>query len=546
MSIPTPADERTPTPAESRGADTNPTTRGANTNSNTTGGGATPNPSSTATNAGVAAKANASDASASTNATVPATAATGVTADDLVGTPIGSPIWRRIAGIPERAPEGWVRPKPTSAERRIDLILGLVLGGCMALSAWSATAAGVYSEWTDETPLWAHIAFPVMAALTLSQRRAHPIAALIVGTIVFFSGFFVPYQELFITQLVYFVGFYSAGAWSRNRNLGAWTRLIIAAGSIAWVFVGIVASVVFGDVSTSEALSKGNSGAYAVFTMLANFTYYIGAYALGNIDYVRTGHAALATEQARVLREQRTKLADQAVKLDRVRIARELHDAVAHHVSLMGLQAAVARRSLPTGDDSTRAREQLEAVEANAREAIEELQGILATLRASESNMGMVPVAGVEPDHRTVSPSTRGVEQLPELVEQLRQAGMSLSFATVGDPQPLTQSADLSAYRIVQEALTNVRKHAGATATAEVRLRYGSERLEIDVTDDGFGPIGGATASTNVELTSGGRGILGMRERASAVGGTLEAGPRSDGGFRVRASLPLKGSRGLS
>ena len=503
MSIPSPADERTPNPAE----------RPA------------PNPSR--------------DVGARTNAAV------GVTTEDLIGTPVGSPIWRRIAGIPERAPEGWVRPKPTRTELRTDIVLGLILATAMALNEWSANAAGVYGD-VGGSALWARIAYPCAAVILISVRRRAPIAALAVSTVVFIGGFFVSYHELFFTQMLYFVVFYSCGAWNRHRNIGAWARLLVACGTIAWVMVGVVASVVMNDPVDLPTSTVDNTGAYAVFTVLANFTYYIGAYVLGNIDYVRTGHAALAAEQARVLREQRTKLADQAVKLDRVRIARELHDAVAHHVSLMGLQAAVARRSLPAGEESARAREQLEAVESNAREAIEELQGILATLRASESDTGMVPVVGAEPDHRTVSPSTRGVAQLPELVGQLRQAGMSLSFATVGEPQALTQSADLAAYRIVQEALTNVRKHAGPSASAEVRLRYGGERLEIDVTDDGFGPIGGANASTQVELASGGRGILGMCERASAVGGTLEAGPRSDGGFRVRASLPLKGSRGLS
>lgn len=511
MSIPTPADERTPDHA------------GTSAQATTTDGD--------------------SRANASTADTHGATIPTGITSEDLIGTPIGTRLWRNIAGIPEPAPEGWVRRKPTRAERRTDVVLGLILAIAMALSEWSANAAGVYGD-LGESALWVRIAYPSMALIIVSFRRRTPIIALLVATVVFIGGFLIPYHELFFTQMLYFAVFYSAGAWSRHRNASAWVRLIVAGGTISRVMLGIVVSIVMSepiDLPTPTA----NTGAYAVFIILANFTYYVGAYVLGNIDYVRTGHAALATEQARVLREQRTKLADQAVKLDRVRIARELHDAVAHHVSLMGLQAAVARRSLPAGEESARAREQLEAVEANAREAIEELQGILATLRASESDTGMVPVVGAEPDHRTVSPSTRGVAQLPELVEQLRQAGMSLSFATVGDPQPLTQSADLSAYRIVQEALTNVRKHAGASATAEVRLRYGRERLEIDVTDDGFGPIGGANASTNVELASGGRGILGMRERASAVGGTLEAGPRPDGGFRVRASLPLKGSRGL-
>lgn len=457
--------------------------------------------------------------------------------DALEAYPVGTRLWRQIAGIPERAPEGWARPRPTRAQRRTDVVLGIIVAVAMALSEWSANAAGVYGN-IGESPLWTRIAYPSAAVILISLRRRIPVVAMMLGTVVFLSGFFTSYHEMFFTQMLYFVVFYSCGAWSRRRNLAAWTRLLVAGGTVLWVMIGVIASIVTNESIDLPYATTQSPGAYAVFTILANATYYVGAYVLGNIDYIRTGHAALATEQARLLREQRSQLADQAVKLDRVRIARELHDAVAHHVSLMGLQAAVARRSLPDDPSSTRAREQLEAVESNAREAIEELQGILATLRESDAEAPTAPQSNDAA--RTSSPSTRGVDQLPDLIEQLRAAGLNVELTTVGEPKQLTPSTNLSVYRIVQEALTNVRKHAGPAANAEVRLRYGDDRLELDVTDDG---IGATSAPQHGHEGHGGRGILGMRERALAVGGTLEAGPRVDGGFRIRASFPVQGSR---
>jgi signal transduction histidine kinase len=201
-----------------------------------------------------------------------------------------------------------------------------------------------------------------------------------------------------------------------------------------------------------------------------------------------------------------------------VRIARDLHDVVAHHVSVMGVQAGAARRALDK--DADLASTALQTVEQTARTAIGELRGLLGVLRAEES----------EQKEDTTSP---GLDRLPELVSSARSAGLEVRHGVYGEPRPVPDGVAVSAYRVVQEALTNVVKHAGAR-TAEVRVRYLESTLEVEVTDDGRGAT---------DLPDGnGFGLAGMRERVAVHGGELEAGPRRNVGYRVRASLPV-GSR---
>jgi signal transduction histidine kinase len=224
------------------------------------------------------------------------------------------------------------------------------------------------------------------------------------------------------------------------------------------------------------------------------------------------------------LAEEREHSTQQALALDRVRIARELHDVVAHHVSVMGVQAGAARRVM-TGDPA-KASEALTVIESNARSAVDELHRLLTTLRDP----------GADPsDTATESASTRGLEQLPQLIESTRDAGTTAKLVTVGEPHPVSTLVGFTLYRVAQESLTNVRKHAGDRAEAEVRLRYLGDRVELEVTDTG---LGRGLASRRAS----GLGHVGMRERLAAVGGTLEVGPRSRGGYLVRAVVPLTGS----
>ncbi len=203
---------------------------------------------------------------------------------------------------------------------------------------------------------------------------------------------------------------------------------------------------------------------------------------------------------------------------ERLRIARELHDVLAHNISLINVQAGVALHLLD--EQPEQGREALLAIKQESKEALQELRSVLGVLRQVD-----------EDAPRSPAPS---LVRLDELTTRAAAAGMSVRTEVDGDPRPLPTGVDLAAYRIVQEALTNVTRHAGP-ATALVRVVYGADDLTVEVDDDGGTP---ATAPP-----SGGNGIPGMRERAVALGGDLEAGPRPDGGFRVRARLPLGGSR---
>ncbi|BCB77940.1 sensor histidine kinase [Phytohabitans flavus] len=226
----------------------------------------------------------------------------------------------------------------------------------------------------------------------------------------------------------------------------------------------------------------------------------------------------LAEQNARLELEQAER--DRRVVADeRARIARELHDVITHNVSLMTLQAGGIRVLL--GKDRTRDRERdlLRAVERSGRETVEELRLMLGVLR--------------DPDHPDGPLLPSGLDRLGELAQQVGQAGLRVDVRVEGEPRALRPAVDLSAYRVAQEALTNVLKHARATR-AEVTVEYAADRLLVRVTDDGTGP-----ASTVDASTVDGHGLVGMRERTAMHGGSLDAGPGPDGGYRVVATFPL-------
>jgi signal transduction histidine kinase len=214
-----------------------------------------------------------------------------------------------------------------------------------------------------------------------------------------------------------------------------------------------------------------------------------------------------------VLEREREEKAHAAVAEERARIARELHDVIAHCVSLIVVQAGAERRALPAGQVSTR--DALLSIEQTGRQALVEMRRLVEILDRREAALGLAP-----------QPS---VEQLGQLVEQVREAGLPVELRVEGEPQPLPPGVDLSAYRIVQEGLTNALKHAGP-ARARVTVRYGPAEIDIEVADDGGGTVGS---------DGGGHGLVGMRERAALFGGSLQAGPRAEGGYALHATLPL-------
>jgi signal transduction histidine kinase len=219
-------------------------------------------------------------------------------------------------------------------------------------------------------------------------------------------------------------------------------------------------------------------------------------------------------ERAAQLERERAAEARRAIAEERTRIARELHDVVAHRVSLMTVQAGAAKTVV--ADDPQGAAQAMEAVENAGRQALGELRHLLDVLRPDAEMDGLRPQPGLA--------------DVPRLVDQFEEAGLDVSLTIEGQASNLPARVDLSAYRIVQEALTNVLKHAGSTARTEVRLSTDHRVLAIEVVDNGHG---------DTILPGSGQGIVGMRERAQLLGGSLDAGPRPGGGFQVVALLPI-------
>jgi signal transduction histidine kinase len=238
-----------------------------------------------------------------------------------------------------------------------------------------------------------------------------------------------------------------------------------------------------------------------------------GTWALGRWMAHRRSEVARLAARADALAREQEQAARAAVTEERARIARELHDLVAHALAVVVLQAQAAGRVLDT--DPEAARRALQAVETTGREGLVELRRMLDVL-----------VVDVAPEDIDPHP---GLDQLESLAERVRDAGVPVTLRVEGEPRPLPVGVDLSAYRIVQEALTNVLKHGGSAASATVGVHYRAGRIELDVTDDGDDTAG---------PTGSGRGLINMRERAQLFGGSFRAGPLPQRGFAVWAVLP--------
>ncbi len=237
------------------------------------------------------------------------------------------------------------------------------------------------------------------------------------------------------------------------------------------------------------------------------------AWVLGDSMRYRRGYYAGLEDKAARLEAEKHAQAKIAAAAERARIARELHDIVAHHVSVMVVQADGARYALRT--EPGRAEAAVTAISLTGRQALTEMRRLLGVLRSADEQPGLTPVPGLG--------------ALRELLDQARAAGLEVSYTLTGTPRELPEGAELAAYRVVQESLTNTRKHAGLAATAAVTLRYEQDGLTVEVTDDGMASPASEPA---------GHGLAGMRERIAMYGGTVLAGPLPGGGFGVTARLP--------
>jgi signal transduction histidine kinase len=348
------------------------------------------------------------------------------------------------------------------------------------------------------------VAWAVALAAPLVLRRRWPLLVLAVTTLHFTRYWAVGQVNEIASWVILGVAVYSAAAYADRRR----ARWMCGACLLWLIGSGVVLSARAGPIGAVEV------AAIAMFDALP----FLLAWPLGAMMRRLREYRVVLEDRNRQLDQEREVNARRAVLEERVRIARELHDVVAHHVSVMGVQAGVARRLFDR--DPPEAVAAIGSVETASRQAIADLQQLVGVLRRQEEGDDLAP-----------QPS---LQRLPELVEHMRQTGLPVKLTTTGEPQQLPAGVELSAYRIIQEALTNTLKHAGP-AQAAVTVRYDNGAVEVEVVDDGQGP-------PPARQGTGGKGLVGMQERVRLYGGRLEAGARPGGGFRVHAVLRSGGS----
>ncbi|MFE5670592.1 sensor histidine kinase [Agromyces sp. NPDC056523] len=427
----------------------------------------------------------------------------------------------------------WVRPGPTSEQVRNDAVLAAVLTAATAASVvlYRSTGYGSGVDW------WWAALWVAGIALPLAARRMVPELVALVVAAVFMAGGIAGVGELLFCNITLFIAMYSVGAWSRSRVRSLIVRAVIVLAMFTWLIWSLLYSSAVQDYLPE--LGRDADGplspyvAYGLINVVTNLLYFGGAWYFGDSAY-RSARARAELEQRTAeLAAERERLRAQAVALERMRIARELHDSVAHHVSVMGVQAGAARRVLER--DPQAAASALSSIEQSARDAVDELRRTVVALRTPGADTGPIDVGS--DGGADAAASTLRIAQVSELVDEARAAELPIDFTVVGEPREVTPLVDLAVYRIAQEALTNVRKHAGRGARADVRLRWLDDAIELEVADTGLGER--ATTGS----APGGLGQVGMRERVAAAGGTLELGPRTRGGYLVRARIPYRSGR---
>ena len=393
-----------------------------------------------------------------------------------------------MRGRPGSVTVGRVPPIPslTSSPARAD-VLDAALAGALAILALAEVLTGQVSG-----PRAAAVPLALLLTLPLAVRRRYPLPVTAVVSASFLLNWAagVDMYSYWASIVVALVTAYTAAAHLRPRP---------AAVTLACLYAVIVVSAL------------GFSG------MLWGGILVGGAALAGFALRDRRRHVSQLAELAGQLELARDENARAAVAGERARIARELHDVVAHSVSVMVVQAGAAEEVL--GADPGKAREPLRSVQDTGRQALVELRRLLGVLRTDDSEAALAPQPGLD--------------QVDALAAHVREAGLAVELCVHGDRDGIPAGVDLAAYRIVQEALTNVLKHATASH-AVVRVGYRPDAIEVEVLDDGHGPLGAGHDGTGT-----GQGLIGMRERASLYGGVVEARPRAEGGFAVRARLPV-------
>lgn len=350
-----------------------------------------------------------------------------------------------------------------------------------------------------QDPLWLNVVLILLGTLPLGLRRRQPFAVFTVVGLASLVHVLGGFANQFLNTFAVMVAVFSVA------DYAPWPLSVLAGAALALA------------LPVNFAADWTNQRRVSLSDIPYNYALFGAAWVLGdNLRQRRRREGELVERAERLLAEQDER-AHRAVADERARIARDLHDVVAHTVSVIVLHAGAARRI--AAEQPERARGALEAIEALGREAAADMRRLVGILRAPAE-----PAADTEPQ-----PS---LARLDTLVDRVRAAGLDVRLHIEGDARKLPPGVDLSAYRIVQEALTNTLRHAHAER-ADVVLRYRADGLELEVSDNGRG---------SVPAAAGGQGLIGMRERAAIFGGRVEAGPGPGAGFRVRVLLPLEAS----
>jgi signal transduction histidine kinase len=385
-----------------------------------------------------------------------------------------------------------------AGEQVIDIVdagTGILAAGLIAIAAWGPPP-GLIGTAMIPGPLWLRALLPVLMGAPLLLRRRAPLLmwTAILAAVALLSLLTRNPERGVAFTFVLLAAAYSLGAHASPRRAAA--GLAVAAPVVA-----VIAA--FGGLAL--AFHQGSGAKAAALSLLQLVAFWLA----GVLVRARRQAVSMAARSVALERQ-----AEQATAAERARIARELHDIVAHHLSVIVLQAAGARASGRPAEAT------LEKIENSARQALGETRRLLGVVRDAAGEAGLAPQPGIG--------------ELDALAASVRAAGLPVNLVISGDPAALPATVEVSVYRIVQEALTNVLKHAGQ-ARADVTIGCAQETVTIEVTDNG-------TAEPAPLATAGGHGLAGMCERAAVFGGELRAGPRPGGGFAVLARLPLGGA----
>jgi signal transduction histidine kinase len=430
----------------------------------------------------------------------------------------------------------------TTRERRQDLVVAACFLVAGVASLVMSTSMGVLAV-EGAAPLPEQVLWVAVVVLPLAVRRRIPVVVAVVVATAFIAAQVRGTGEGIVVSVALYAALYTVGARVPDRRLATAVRALVVVAMFAWLFIALFRTAWGEAVQPGPVEQVGPlppMTASVLYSVVFNAVYFAAAWAFGNAAWRADRQRVELARALSDLEASREENARRAVQDERVRIARELHDVVAHHVSVMGVQAGAARRVLDTdpvgGLDA--ARGAIRAVEGSSRTAVGEMRRLLGVLRSADDGGPAAPGVGGGAEGGPTPPAP-DLSGLPGLVASVAStSALDAAFEAVGERREVPPSTQVSVYRVVQEALTNVVKHAAAR-TVRVRLRYLPEELEVEVLDDGRG----AREGRGVRADGSGMGLRGMAERVALHEGALDVGARPGGGFRVRARFPLEGAR---